>query len=124
MGVECVHAIQNKMFDMGEVNMIKMVIVDDFAETAESLFMLYKLRNEAKIVGIAQNSEQLRHILQNNEVNFVSLDIQLGHENGLELCRVLRETYPDLFIVMCSVEVTIENKRLATKAGANHFLEK
>lgn len=114
----------NEMFDTEEFNMIRMAIVDDFIETAETLSMLYRLRNDVEIVGIVHNGEQLWQVLRKEEVNLVSLDIQLGHENGFELCQVLHEKYPDLFIVMCSVEATIENKRLATEAGAAHFLAK
>lgn len=104
--------------------MIKMVIVDDYIETAESLSMLYKLQNNVEIVGISQNSEQLWQVLREKEVDLVSLDIELGRENGLDVCQVLHEKYPDLFIVMCSVEANIENKRLAIEAGAAHFLAK
>ena len=104
--------------------MIRMVIVDDFIETAESLSNLYTLRPDIKIVGIAQNAEQLWEVLREEEVNLVSLDIQLERENGLEVCQALHEKFPDLFIVMCSVEATLENKRLTTEAGAAHFLAK
>ncbi|QSO48359.1 response regulator transcription factor [Alicyclobacillus mengziensis] len=104
--------------------MIRMLIVDDFIETAESLSQLYSLNKDVEIVGLAQNAEQLWQFLREQEVHFVSLDIEIGHENGLELCQVLHEKYPNIFIVMCSIEATIENIRRATEAGAAYFLAK
>ncbi len=104
--------------------MVKMVIVDDFFETSESLSLIYGSKGDVEIIGTARNSEQLWNILYEKEVDFVSLDIQLGRENGFEICKLLHEKYPDIFVVMCSVEATIENKRVAKEAGASHFLAK
>lgn len=104
--------------------MIKVVLVDDFMETIESLSMIYMLQRHINIVGSANNSEQLWGILSEREVDIVSLDIELGYENGLEICKMLHEKYPDIFVVMCSVEATVLNRKLANEAGASHFLAK
>jgi DNA-binding NarL/FixJ family response regulator len=104
--------------------MIKIVIVDDFKETAESLSMLYGLRKDVQIVALAHNGDQLWSVLQEHEVDLISLDIQLGRENGLELCQIIHHKYPKIFTVICSVEATIENQRLAAEAGASYFLAK
>ena len=115
---------QNEISDTEGCGMIRMVIVDDCIETAETLSNLYALRDDVEVVGIVQSGEQLWRILGQTDVDLVSLDIQLGHENGLELCQLLHKKYPRVFIVMCSVEETIENRRLALEAGATHFLSK
>lgn len=104
--------------------MIKMVIVDDYIETIESLSLIYGLRGDIEIVGVASNSEELLGILSSKEVDFVSLDIQLGDEDGIEICKLIHRKYPDLFVVMCSVEATLVNRKLANAAGASHFLAK
>lgn len=104
--------------------MVNIVIVDDYLETAETLSMLYRTKSNIKIVGLAQDSEELWEIVKNKQVDLLSLDIQLGKENGLDICKVFHERHPDVFIVMCSVEATEENKRIAREAGASHFLAK
>jgi DNA-binding NarL/FixJ family response regulator len=101
-----------------------MVIVDDYSETAQSLALIYRAKNNVEVVGFAQTSKQLWKILSTETVDLVSLDIQLGKENGIEICRLVHQRYPELFIVMCSIEVTLENQRLANEAGASHFLAK
>lgn len=104
--------------------MVKMVIVDDYFETSESLSIIYSSKGNVEVVGIAHNSQQLWDVLSTNEVDFVSLDIQLGHENGLDICKSLHEKYPQIFVVMCSVEASIEHMNLAKEAGSSHFLAK
>lgn len=104
--------------------MVKIVIVDDYLETAETLAILYKSKANVEIVGLVQNSEQLWRTAAEREMDLLSLDIQLIGESGLELCEQFHLRYPDVFIVMCSVEATEENKRRAKEAGASHFLAK
>ncbi|WDL98884.1 response regulator [Alicyclobacillus sp. ALC3] len=104
--------------------MINVVIVDDQIEIAKILSYLYGLKDDIEILGVAQNAEQLWQLVSDKDVDVVSLDIQLDRENGLELCRLLSEKSPNIFIVMCSVEATEENKKLAKEAGASHFLAK
>ena len=104
--------------------MVKIVIVDDYLETAETLAILYKSKANVEIVALAQNSEHLWRIAADREMDLLSLDIQLIGENGFELCEQFHLRYPDVFIVMCSVEATEENKRRAREAGASHFLAK
>lgn len=98
--------------------------MDDYSETAQSLALIYRAKNNVEVVGFAQTSKQLWEILSTETVDLVSLDIQLGKENGIEICRLVHQRYPELFIVMCSIEVTLENQRLANEAGASHFLAK
>jgi len=104
--------------------MVNIVIVDDYLETAETLSTLYRTKQNVEIVGLAQDSGELWEIVESKEVDLLSLDIQLGKENGLDICKVFHEKHPDVFIVMCSVEATEQNKRIAREAGASHFLAK
>lgn len=104
--------------------MINVLIVDDYAETMETLGMMYELSRQAYVAGKVSNAKEMWHVLATEKVDLLSLDIQLGAENGLDLCREVHEKYPSIFIVMCSVEAHEANQKAARLAGASHFLAK
>lgn len=104
--------------------MLKILLVDDYDETLESLALIYSLYPDVEIVGSAHNSDELWGVLDTSQVDLVSLDIQLGHENGLELCEYIHQKYPDIYIVMCSLEAHDTYLRVAERVGASMFLAK
>ncbi|ACV60075.1 response regulator [Alicyclobacillus acidocaldarius] len=104
--------------------MIKVLLIDDFDETLESLAIVYSLHHGVEIVGRAHNAEEAWNILSSREVDFISIDIQLGQEDGLNLCREILNKYPDKFVVLCSVEASDVVQSRAFEAGASYFLPK
>ncbi|WP_026961020.1 response regulator transcription factor [Alicyclobacillus herbarius] len=104
--------------------MVKVLLVDDFDETLESLELVYGFHPDVQVVGRAHNAEEMWDILGQQQVDYVSLDIQLGAESGLELCRQIRKKYPKIFVVMCSVEASDRMQKSAIDAGASYFLAK
>jgi DNA-binding NarL/FixJ family response regulator len=108
----------------GKINVPNVLLVDDVDETLESLSMVYGLFNEVEIVGVAHNSAELWYILSTKHVDIISLDIELGHENGIELCSQIHERYPKILIIMCSIEASEVNRMKAKQAGASLFLAK
>ena len=56
--------------------------------------------------------------------HLVMLDVAMPGRDGLETLARLRETWPDLPVVMMSGHGTVETAVLATKLGAYDFLEK
>ena len=60
----------------------------------------------------------LRHI------NLVYLDIELPHTSGLEVLKQIRQTEPNIMVVMVSGESSAENVTAAIKSGANGFIAK
>ncbi|KYP81102.1 response regulator [Ferroacidibacillus organovorans] len=105
--------------------MIKILLVDDYPETLEALSQLYELHSNVKIGGCALNGAELFKILEkDNTFDIISIDIQLGKENGLQLCEEIYQKYPNSFILMCSLEASEANQKEAIRAGASYFLAK
>jgi DNA-binding NarL/FixJ family response regulator len=104
--------------------MLKVLLVDDVDETLESLSLVYSFRSDVEIVGRAHNSAEMWDILLRNRVDYISLDIQLAGENGLELCGQVRKKYPEIFVAVCSVEASERVRQSAFIAGASYFLAK
>ena len=104
--------------------LVNILLVDDFDETLEALRLQYGTYPDAIVVGSAHNGEEMWRNLIEQVVDIVSIDIQLGHENGFALCEQVRLKYPDLFIIICSMEASETNRERAEQAGASYFLAK
>jgi len=103
---------------------VRVLLVDDSLETLDSLQMMYSTDNAFEIVKSVDCTESALMVLQNEQIDLVSIDIQLGKENGFDLCQQIRNVSNNIFIVMCSLNADDESTRIANERGANLFVPK
>ena len=103
---------------------IRVLLVDDSEETLEVLETQYGLHREIEVVATVENAANALGVLAAQAVDLVSIDIELGAQNGLELCSQLRRQYRNLFVAICSVEADGWMREKARRAGAQCLLEK
>ncbi|MGZ8517358.1 MAG: response regulator [Chitinophagaceae bacterium] len=79
--------------------MIKVFIVDDHPVVIEGIHSL--LMNEIDIawVGQAMNAASCLGFFVNNTADVVLMDISMPGMDGVELCAVMKEKYPGIFIL-------------------------
>lgn len=82
---------------------IRILLIDDSLETLQTLCLLYTTHPDFEVVGMLTNSRDAFTFLEEQPVDAISIDIQLGHESGIDVCGQIRKRYKDVFIVMCSV---------------------
>lgn len=105
---------------------LRVYLTDDSPETIEVLTTLYSCHPSFEVVGHSMNTVDALEVLRTEatHIDVVSLDIQLGSEDGIELCARITSEFPHLFVVMCSIESHGYNRRRAQQAGASHFMSK
>lgn len=103
---------------------IKALLIDDSPEILQVLQIQYGLCPDMQVLGTASTVDEALEKVSCLPVDFVSLDIQLGTGNGLELCARIRRMLSGVFIVMCSMEADQMMQQAARTAGANLFLAK
>jgi DNA-binding NarL/FixJ family response regulator len=103
---------------------IKTLLVDDSPETLQVLQIQYGLFPEIQIVGQASSFAEALAAMASSQAELVSIDIQLGYDNGLDLCSRIHSEYPRTFVVVCSVEADDKMRKMASAAGADFFLAK
>lgn len=104
---------------------MRVMLVDDSPETLEVLVAQYQLQRGVEVVGaFCEGASLLLALAQSAPVDLVSVDIQLGTEDGFALCERIRSRYPMTRVVMCSIEADDEMRRRAVRAGASHLLAK
>ena len=79
--------------------MIRVFIVDDHPVVIEGIHSL--LRNEKDIawVGQAMNAQSCLGFFINNTADVILMDISMPGMDGVELCAVIKNKYPGIFIL-------------------------
>ncbi|WP_331774827.1 response regulator transcription factor [Sulfurospirillum sp. 1612] len=102
--------------------MIKILLIEDDAELAQLLAQA--LKEEGLQVRIALKPLDGLMALQDETFDALVLDLSLPQIDGLEICRVVRESIPNLPIIISSARSDISDKEMGFLRGADDFLPK
>lgn len=75
---------------------IQTVIVDDEKDSRRAILAALRQYPEIEVIGEAENANELITILQNQQVDFAFLDIELAEESGFDVAEYLRKNYPEI----------------------------
>lgn len=79
--------------------MIRLFIVDDHPVVIEGIHSLLKNEKDIEWVGHAMNAQSCLGFFVNNTANIVLMDINLPDMSGVELCALMKDKYPGIFIL-------------------------
>ena len=100
---------------------ITILVVDDEKEIAD-LVEIYLVSDGYRVLK-AGNAQEGLEILNKEEVHLVLLDIMMPGMDGLEMCRLIRETN-NIPIIMLSAKSTDLDKILGLGMGADDYVVK
>jgi len=100
----------------------KILIIDDEASIRDSLSGI--LSDEGFLPVCAEDGAQGLALLEGDRFDLVLLDIWMPGLDGMEVLRQIRESSPELPVIMISGHGTIETAVQATRLGAYDFIEK
>jgi two-component system nitrogen regulation response regulator NtrX len=100
----------------------RILVVDDERNIRRSLEMILT-GEDYEVVCVPSGQEALAAIKE-EKPHVVLLDIVLPGMNGIEVLRSVRDSHPDLAVIMISGHGTVQDAVMATKLGAYDFLEK
>jgi len=111
------------MTDNAEV-MIRVLIVDDIAETRENIRKLLQFESDVVVVGAARTGIEAIEMARETEPDVVIMDINMPDMDGITATEGLVRDVPFAQIVMLSVNNDADYVRRAMRAGARDFLAK
>lgn len=111
------------MTDNAEV-MIRVLIVDDIAETRENIRKLLQFESDVVVVGAARTGIEAIEMARETEPDVVIMDINMPDMDGITATEELVRDVPSAQIVMLSVNNDSDYVRRAMRAGARDFLAK
>jgi pilus assembly protein CpaE len=103
---------------------IRVVIVDDFAETRESLRKLLQFEADMEVVGTARSGKEAISLTKDTQPNVVIMDINMPDMDGIAATEAVLEVAPRAQVTILSVQSESDYIRRAMMAGARAFLTK
>ncbi len=79
--------------------MIRVFIVDDHPVVIEGIHSLLNNEHDIEWAGHAMNAASCLGFFLNNTVDVVLMDISMPGMDGVELCALMKEKYPGIFIL-------------------------
>ncbi len=109
---------------MGPGDKIRVVIVDDIAETRENIRKLLQFENDVEVVGVGRTGREGIEIVKETKPDVVIMDINMPDMDGITATETIRRNLPFTQIVILSVQGDPNYMRRAMLAGARDFLTK
>ncbi|MDP4264179.1 MAG: response regulator transcription factor [Bacteroidota bacterium] len=79
--------------------MIRVFIVDDHPVVIEGIRSLLQHEKDIEWAGQAMNAQSCLGFFVNNTADIILMDINLPDTNGVDLCAVIKEKYPGIFVL-------------------------
>ncbi|MBI2332145.1 MAG: response regulator [Chloroflexi bacterium] len=103
---------------------IRVLIVDDIAETRENVRKLLQFEVDVEVVGTARTGKEGIQLAQEMNPDVVLMDINMPDIDGITATENIRRNSPHIQVVILSVQGDQNYMRRAMLAGARDFLTK
>lgn len=102
--------------------MANILIVDDEQSYRQLLSMVFE--GGGHNIRTAMNGRQAIDLLNESPADIIISDVKMPDMDGIEMLREVRETLPDLGVVLMTAFASVETAREAFKLGADDFIQK
>jgi pilus assembly protein CpaE len=109
---------------MVDSDKIRVVIVDDIAETRENIRKLLQFEPDVEVVGVARTGREAIDISKDVKPDVLLMDINMPDMDGIAATEIIRKMVPFTQIVILSIQSDPNYMRRAMLAGARDFLTK
>ncbi len=103
---------------------IKIILVDDHQIVRDGIKALLIDSEDIDVISEAASYNELREKLKLQDPDIIVMDISLPEMSGLEITKLLTETYPHLKVLILSMYTSEDFIFNAVKAGAKGYLPK
>lgn len=103
---------------------IRVLIVDDIADTRENIRKLLQFEKDMDVIGGAATGRQAIDLAKELKPDVILMDINMPDMDGITTTEVIRQQNPTVQIVILSVQGDPSYMRRAMLAGARDFLVK
>ncbi|HEY43711.1 MAG TPA: response regulator [Anaerolineae bacterium] len=105
-------------------DLIRVMIVDDIAETRENIRKLLQFEPDIEVVGAARSGQEALEMARETEPDIVLMDINMPDMDGITATEAIKRDVRFAQIVILSVQAEADYLRKAMRAGASDFIAK
>jgi pilus assembly protein CpaE len=109
---------------MASSDKIRVIIVDDIAETRENIRKLLQFENDVEVIGVARTGREGLDLTKETKPDVVLMDINMPDMDGITATESIQRLVPFTKIIILSVQSDPNYMRRAMLAGARDFLTK
>ena len=109
---------------MAGTEKIRVMIVDDIAETRENIRKLLQFEGDVEVIGVARTGKEAIELATETKPDVVLMDINMPDMDGITATEIIRRKITHTQIVILSVQGDPNYMRRAMLAGARDFLTK
>lgn len=103
---------------------ISVAIVEDNSDIRQALEQIISMAEGYTLAGSCVNGEDALNKIPSLDPAVVLMDINLGGINGIECVKILKDLYPQILFMMCTVYEEDEKIFEALSAGASGYVLK
>ena len=109
---------------MADGEKIRILIVDDIADTRENLAKLIGFEADMEVAGAAGGGQEAIALAKKERPHVILMDINMPDMDGITATEIISNTVPESPIIMMSVQGEQDYLRRSMLAGAREFLVK
>jgi pilus assembly protein CpaE len=109
---------------VADVEKIRILIVDDIADTRENLAKLIGFEPDMQVAGTAGGGQEAVTLAKKERPHVILMDINMPDMDGITATEIISNTVPESPIIMMSVQGEQDYLRRSMLAGAREFLVK
>ncbi|MEW5899638.1 MAG: response regulator, partial [Bacillota bacterium] len=109
---------------MSSLEAVKVLIADDIAGTREDIKRLLYFEEDIKVVGEAADGEEALQLTETLKPDVILMDINMPRMDGIQAAEAVSTQYPEVAVVIISIQGEQEYLRKAMAAGARDYLVK
>lgn len=102
----------------------RVLIADDIAGTREDIKRLLYFEEDIKVVGEAADGEEALRLTETLQPDVVLMDINMPRMDGIQATELISMQFPEVAVVIISIQGEQEYLRKAMAAGARDYLVK
>jgi len=102
--------------------MSNILIVDDEQSYRQLLSLVFE--GAGHVIRTASNGREALELLKQQPADVIVSDVKMPDMDGIEMLRSVRETQPDLGVILMTAFASVETARESFKLGADDFIQK
>ena len=103
---------------------LRILVVDDHTVVREGIRLLLEAQPDIEVVGEAREGQEALELVERLRPDLVLMDISMPGMNGLEATHQIRSTYPDVKILILTMQEGDEYFFRVLSAGASGYVLK